>query len=278
MSDNITQTGIDIRARYFYLMAALFFGISFISNTLFSQLSQPVLISPGIDNTYWLFHWLGIPHGVTHSVLWSAVLDIFLVLVPVTASIISRRQIHAVIFTVLVLVYQITISTYSIHHYHALVGVLFLSVPFWFRAGDRFNFTWEAARYYFFFVFSSAALWKIFRGAAFDPHQMSNILMSQHAQYMYDYPDSIFSQLYTYLISHYQVSFAILLSMVAIQFSFLGGFFTKKFDRVYLVVLIAFCILNYVVMHIYSLDLLIFALVLLDWDKIEKKAALKAQN
>jgi hypothetical protein len=273
MSSTITPAQVDIRARYFYLASVLIFGIAFLSNALFSQLSQPVLIYPGIDNTYWLFHYLGIPHRVTHSVLWSAVLDIFLFLVPVTASLISRRQVYAVVFTFLVLVYQVTLSTYSIHHYHSLVGVLFLSVPFWFKPGERFTFTWEAVRYYFFFIFASASLWKICRGSAFDPHQLSNILMAQHAQYMYDYPDSIFTQMYAYLISHYQVSFAMMFTVVLVQLGFLGGFFTKKYDRIYFVLLIVFCLLNYIVMHVYSFDLLIFLLVLLDWDKVEQRAA-----
>jgi hypothetical protein len=269
MNDMITQEQIDIRARYFYLACVVIWVVAFFSNTLFSQLSQPVLIDPGIDNTYWLFHYLGIPHRATHSVLWSAVLDIFLFLIPVTASLISRRQMHAVIFTALLLIYQITLSTYSIHHYHTLVGVLFLSIPFWFKPGARFTFAWEGVRYYFFFVFASASIWKICRGSAFDSHQMSHILMAQHAQYIFDYPDFILTRLYTYLITHYQLSFAMLISVVIIQFSFIGGFFTKKYDRIYLILLIAFCIFNYVVMHINSADLLIFSLVLIDWDKIQ---------
>ena len=272
MSTTITQAQVDIRARYFYLSCVAIFSVYFLSNTLFSQLSQPVIIDPGIDNTYWLFHWLGIPHRVTHSQLWSAVLDICLFFVPVAASVISRRRVYAVVFSVLVLIYQVTISTYSTHHYHALVGVLFLSIPFWFRPGTRFALTWESVRYYFFFIFASASLWKLFRGSAFDPHQMSGILMAQHAQYIYDYPDTIFSHIYSYLISHYQVSFSILITVVLIQLSFIGGFFTRKYDRIYLILLVAFVILNYFIMHIYSADLFIFVLVLLDWERIEKKS------
>ena len=55
MSEPVTQAQIDIRARYFYLGCVLIFAMRFVSSTLFSQLSQPVLIDPGIDNTYWLF-------------------------------------------------------------------------------------------------------------------------------------------------------------------------------------------------------------------------------
>ena len=273
MNNTITQAQVDLRARYFYLSCVAIFSFYFLSNTLFSQLSQPVIIDPGIDNTYWLFHWLGIPRAATHSALWSAVLDILLFLLPIAASMVSARRIYAILFSLIVPVYQVTFGTYSAHHYHSLVGVLFLSIPFWFAAGQRFSLTWEAVRYYFFFMFSSAALWKLCRGSAFDAHQMSHILMAQHAQHMYDYPDSIFTQLHSYLIAHYRVSWALLLTMVLVQLSFIGGFFTRRFDRVYLFLFVGFMVMNYIVMQISSAPLLIFLLLLVDWERIEQKAS-----
>jgi len=276
MSEPVTQAQIDIRARYFYLGCVLIFAVRFVSSTLFSQLSQPVLIDPGIDNTYWLFHWLGIPHTVTHSVLWSAVLDILIFLLPIMASLIPGRRIVAFLFTVLVSIYQITYSTYAIHHYHSLLGVLFLSVPFWFGSGQRFTFVWEAARYYFFFIFSSAALWKLSSGALWEPSQMQAILMSQHAQTIYEYPDSMLTHFHSYLIAHADIARLFLLAGFAIQLSFFGGFFTKKFDRLYLALFVAFFIMNYFLMNIISFELFIFCLVLLDWDKIAHQTTKRA--
>ena len=271
MSEPVTLEQIDIRARYFYLSCLLVFGIRFVSNTLFSQLSQPILIGPGIDNTYWLFHWLGIPHRATHSILWSAVLDILLFLVPVVASLRAGRRYFALLFSMLVLVYQITYSTYAIHHYHSLLGVLFLSIPFWF-VGQRFSFLWDAARYYFFFIFASAAIWKLSTGSLWAPGQMSSILMAQHAQTIYENPSSIFSQLHSYLIAHTGIAQVFLWAGFLIQLSFLGGFFTRKYDRIYLALFIAFFVINYLLMQIVSLDLFIYCLVLLDWNKIERKS------
>lgn len=266
-----SQAQIDLRARYFYLGCAAVLVLSFLSNVLFSQLSRPVLVDPGIDNTYWLMHWLGIPQAVTHSILWSAVLDLVLFFSALAAAAISGRRAYAILFSALLFVWHVTLSTYSIHHYHTLIGMLVLSVPFWFGAGDRFTYMWEAARYYFFFMFASAGLWKLTRGAIFDPLQMVNILKAQHAQYLYDHPDGLFAPLYTYLISHSGLSQGILISMMVIQLCFLGGFFTKRFDRAYLYIFILFIAMNYIVMHISSLPLLVFALVLIDWDRIAQK-------
>ena len=271
MSEPITQGQIDIRARYFYLGCVLIFAIRFASSCLFSQLSQPVLIYPDVDNTYWLFHWLGIPYLVTHSVIWSAVLDILLFLIPIIASLVSGRRLFAILFTLLAVTYHITFSTYSKHQYHSLIGILVLSIPFWAGPGRRFTFLWEAARYYLFFIFSSAALWKLSRGAILNSGHMSSVLMAQHVQTIYEYPSSLFTHLHSYLISHAGLARLIFLIGFILQLSFLGGFFTKRYDRIYLVLFIAFFAMNYLVMQIFDLEIFIFLLVLLDWDKIEKK-------
>lgn len=275
MSEETTQGHIDLRARYFYLGCVAIFAIRFVSNTLFSQFSQPVLIDPGIDNTYWLFHLLGIPHIATHSIIWSAVLDILLFLLPVMALLIGHRRIIAFFFSFLILTYQITYSTYSAHHYHSLIGVLFLSSAFWFGPGMRFTYIWEALRYYFFFIFLSAAMWKLSTGALFDSKQMSSILMSQHVQTIYDYPSSVMTHFYSYLIAHEGLARLFLIAGFALQISFIGGFFTKKYDRIYMLLFIAFFVTNYFLMHIVSIELFIFCLVLWDWNAMEKRQRAK---
>ena len=271
MNELTTQSQINVRARYFYVACIAAFSLRFASSVLFSQLSQPVLVDPGIDNTYWLFHWMGIPRLVTQSFIWSAVLDILLFLLPVMAALLTQRRVYAILFTLLVLIYQVTYSTYAMHHYHSLIGVLFLSMPFWFGPGQRFTIMWEAARYYFFFIFSSAALWKLSTGALFHSGQMSAILMSQHAQSINDYPATMSSHMHSYLIAHGGLSQALLIAGFLIQASFIGGFFTKRFDRIYLILFMAFFAMNYLLMHILSIELFVFLLVLLDWDRIEKK-------
>jgi hypothetical protein len=278
MSDTITQWQINLRARYFYGACLFLFTIRFASSTLFSQLSQPVLISPDIDNTYWIMHWLGIPHLTTHSAILASLLDISLFFLPIIASILPGRRIYAIAYTILIFIYQITISTYSIHHYHGLIGVLFLSIPFWFGQGERFVILWQAVRYYIFFIFSSAAVWKLLNGGLWDSHQMQHILMAQHAQYIYDSPASLTSQIASYLISQPLVSQAILIAGFVLQASFIGGFFTRRLDRIYLILFINFFVVNYLVMHIFSVELLILCLVLLDWEKIEQKEIERASR
>ena len=262
MNDIMTDIEIEKRARYFYVACLAIFGYRLLSSTLFSQLSQPVLIQPSIDNTYWLFHWLGIPHTATHSMLWSAILDFLLFLLPVMAIMSKQRQPFAILFTLLAIGYQITISTYSIHHYHGLVGVMVLSLPFWSSSRERFAYLWQGARYYFFFIFCSAAIWKLSRGSVFYSHEMSNIMMEQHAQYMSDYPSTYMTTFYAYLISHTAIAQSLLWAAVLLQLSYVGGFVTQRFDRLYIGLTILFVLANYATMSVFSFDLLVFCLVL----------------
>jgi hypothetical protein len=261
MNNILTKEQIDKRAVYFYVACMAIFAYRFLSNTLFSQLIQPVLINPSIDNTYWLLHLLGIPYFTTHSVIGSAFLDLLLFALPVVVIMTPQRRPFAVLFTILAVIYQVTISTYSMHHYHSLIGLIILSVPFWFE-GQRFTMLWQAARYYLFFIFTSAAIWKLCRGSVFVEGDMSTILMSQHAQYLYDYPSAYLAQIRSYLISHPQQSQWLLIGTMLMQLSFAGGFLTRRFDRFYIAMTILFFTANFVVMHIFSFELLILCFAL----------------
>jgi hypothetical protein len=264
MSEHISI--VNRKARYYYFACMAIFFYRFLSNTLFSQLGQPVLIHPGLDPMYWVMHLLGIPYAATHSLLGPALLDMLLFLMPVMAILLpDSRRIYAILFSILVLIYQFTYSTFAMHHYHGLVAVLVMSVPFWFAPAGRFERVWDGARYYLFFMFSSAALWKLGRGSELDTHQFSNILMAQYAQYLYDYPTGLFTTWVGYLIAHPSISYLFLLAGLGLQLSFIGGFITKRYDRVYLLLLFGFVIFNYVLMHILLLEILPMGLLLLDY-------------
>jgi hypothetical protein len=102
-------------------------------------------------------------------------------------------------------IYNIVFATYSAHHFHSLMGLIIVSITFWTADEARHQRLWEGARYYFLFVMVSAALWKLFRGAAFQPDQMVNILKAQHAQYFAEHGPSGLTSFYQYLDSkqHY---------------------------------------------------------------------------
>jgi hypothetical protein len=191
------------------------------------------------------------------------------ILISTIAFLFSRQRIYAVLFTMLVLQYFLTYNIVTGHHYHGLIGVIVISMPFWFKNEKRFNLTWQMVRYYFLYIFASAALWKIMRGSAFYDEQLSNILRSQQINLLVQNPDSLKAHIAQYLIAHAGVSHIILLVNVLVQFYFIAGFFTRKLDSVLFVLAIIFVIANYYVMSILSAELLILNLTLLNWEKID---------
>jgi hypothetical protein len=176
------------------------------------------------------------------------------------------------LFWLLALTYFITYNIVTGHHYHGLIGVLIITIPFFSKDEKRFNLLWEGARYYMLYVFASAALWKILRGSAFYTDQLSNILKAQQLDLLIQDRDSLSAYIASYLIANPQVGHLVLLINVLLQLSFAIGFFTKKCDRLLLVLVVLFTIGNYFVMSIISVEILILAFALLNWDKVQALA------
>lgn len=182
--------------------------------------------------------------------------------------IILRDRIFAVAFLVLSTIYFLSFNIITGHHYHSLIGVLVMIIPFLSKSEKRFGFLWEAARYYMLYVFASAALWKIMRGSVFHTEQLSSILMAQQLDLLLQNPDTLRADIASYFISHPQVSHILLMINIAVQLAFLIGFFTKKWDAFLFWLAIVFVVANYCIMGIISTDLLILNLTLLNWDKV----------
>jgi hypothetical protein len=255
---------------YFVFGAAMYICFyHLISNAMLAQLQQPPFIFDETESVYKWYKATGIPQFITAHSLLSSVFDISL-LVFTVGFLQSKKRIFAVLFSLVALNYFFTYNMVTGHHYHGLVGLLVISIPFWFKSEQRFNFSWEAVRYYLLYIFSSAALWKILRGSALYHDQLSNILKAQQINLLLQNPDSYKAHIAQYLISHTNFSHFILLLNVVLQLTFAVGFFTKKYDRLLFALTIVFVVANFLVMGILSFELLVLDLTLLDWEKIEQ--------
>jgi hypothetical protein len=153
---------------------------------------------------------------------------------------------------------------------HSLVALIFVSIIFWTKDALLQRRLMEAVRYYFLFAMASAAIWKLARGSVFEVNHLSNILSHQHAQWMADYPNGLMTSFYQYLIQNTTVSYILYLSAIVLELAFLEGFFTKKSDILIAVLFMLFIVFNYVVMGVFSFELLPFLLVLEIKSKSEK--------
>lgn len=261
--------------REFQIKAYFVFGVAMyicfyhlISNSMLSQLQQPPFIFAETENAYKWYLATGIPQFITAHSFLSAVFDISL-LISTVGFLLSKKRIFAILFTLVALNYMLTYNMVTGHHYHGWIGLLVISLPFWFKSEQRFNFSWEAVRYYYLYLFSSAAVWKILRGSVFYKEQLTNILKEQHVNLLLQNPTGYKAHIAQYLISHPDVSHILLLANVVLQLSFAIGFFTKKYDMVLFWLAIVFVVANVMVMNILSMELLILNLTLLNWEKVE---------
>ena len=269
-----------VKAYFVFGIAMYIFFYRMISNSMLSQMNHPIFLFGDKEWFYQIFISSGIAQFLTGNTLYAAVFDVSL-LVFTVGFLLSGYRIYAMLFSLQVLIYFLTYNVVTGHHYHGLIGLLVITIPFWFKNEKKFAVMWEAARYYFLYLFASAALWKILRGSAFYQEQLSDILKSQQINLLLQNPQNYRAHIIQYMISHTAVSHVVLLIDVVLQLAFVIGFFTKKFDTILFVLAIVFCIGNYFVMSILSAELLILNLTLLDWQKVEtyllKKEIITAQ-
>lgn len=260
-----------LKARVVISVAIGILFVRFLSGALIPQMQYISVLFPQTEIFYaWIYNSGIIQFLVSHH--WTgAVFDIVMFCSPLVFIITLRRP-FIVLFWLLALIYFIAYNIVTGHHYHGLIGILVITIPFFSKDEKRFNLLWEGARYYILYVFASAALWKILRGSAFYTDQLSNILKAQQLDLLLQNRDSVSAYIASYLIAHPHVGHVVLLGNVLLQLSFALGFFTKKYDRILLVLVVLFTIGNYFVMSIISVEILILAFTLLNWGKVKALA------
>jgi hypothetical protein len=262
------EDSYKVKAYFVFGFAMYIFFKRLISASMLSQIGSPPFLFDDHEFIYNLFIASHIPQFITSHLLLAALFDISL-LIFALAFLLSSRRIYAMLFFVLVLNYFLTYNVITGHHFHGLIGLMVMVVPFWFKKEEKFLLAWEGARYYLFYIFASAALWKIVRGSVFYGEQLSNILKPQHLNLFLQNGNNYKAWFAAYLISHSSFSHLVLIANVALQLFFAAGFFTKRLDYLLFWLFVIFCIANYFVMGIYSVELLILGFTLLNWQKIE---------
>lgn len=266
---NAFEKEYRVKAGLVFTLVLVLLCVRFASNALLSQIGTNPILFEQSELLYRLFLKTGLLQLLISSNVALGLFDLVLFFLPVTFLITMNRG-FAIMFSLLSLVYFLSFNVITGHHYHGLAGLLVITLPFWSKKEPRFNLLWEGARYYLLYIFASAALWKICRGSVFEAEQLSNILKAQQLDLLLQQPDSLKAIMAKYLISHVAVSHLVLVLNVALQFTFLIGFFTKRFDTVLLILCFVFVVGNYFVMSIVSSELLILCATLLSASQLEK--------
>lgn len=179
----------------------------------------------------------------------------------------KRNEKAAVVPAVLMLAVNfVYITCYTLYPSNSIESFIpWLLFPFLFMSATLggFYFILYGLRYFFLFLLSSAAVWKIVQHGIFNIEEMSGILLVQHKEYLTSSPGSWYSSFVYWLISHSKVSYILYLAATIVEFIFLIGFFTKRYDRHLIALFFLFIVMDVLIMRIPYMELIPFILTLI---------------
>ncbi len=240
------------------------------ADLMISQLESPVLLRVDLDLTYWLVHLSGIGELFRTSYTSAISFDLLLTVLCLVAVIFPRRTIFPILTGLFFLVYCVLLNSYQCWHYHNLITLILLIVPFCFRSLKTFSLLFAGLRYAVAYIYASAAIWKLFRGSVFNEGQMKWLIEHNFVDrlavegYQLNFLENMMFQL-----SNYSILCAIALIIgVAMEASFLVAFFTRKFDRHLIIVGVVFHLITAVLVDVSFLQLWILFVVFLPRDSL----------
>jgi hypothetical protein len=238
----------------------------FFTNSLMSQLQQPVLIYPGSDNTFWLFHILNIPQFVMQHYWPALIFDVVLTCSCIVCIIIPQQRLFTWITLVGVWILYIAFCSAAGKHY-AQIGYLLAPIPFIVIQPQKFDLLWNLFRYWVCFLYFSAGLYKIYYGGFGYPDNMSNILLQDNAEWFVFNTKGAYYQGVSYLIEHPVISQWFYRIATFFDLAMMIGFFSRRFDKWLLAGLLFFHIGNFFLLHISFVEQSLIFAAFLPWQK-----------
>ena len=180
-------------------------------------------------------------------------LGILLLSIPPLVNSGKKRRFFAVFWVIFALntaFYLLLADIFWQVHHEPFILFFLLALAFTTNRSDRFYLLMSGCRYYFLYIFASAVLWKIARGAVFNGEEMSRILLLHHADLLTGTCTSLSCRIYAWLIIHPPVAQSLYVAGALLEAAFLIGFFTRRFDRWLIVGAVVFVIADLLVMRI----------------------------
>ena len=197
----------------------------------------------------------GIADGITSSPVFCLVLDGLFFLLPFFLVAAVRRESRftttiAILSVLYNMAYAYLFSIFTFVSIEVFTGWLFVPLVFA-SAKLRTNYyLLHCIRLIFLVIFFSTALWKIRSGGLFNTEQLSAVLLRQHASLLVSDPSSWFSRVLVFIIGHPAISYTLYLLAFALEFIFIVGFFTRRFDKFLIACFIGFIVFDYFLMEI----------------------------
>ncbi len=255
------------------LMAPVIFSWLFViliyffsTNSLLSQLQQPVLIDPESDNTFWLLHILRLPQWLLQHRGAALAFDIILTCSCIICIFVPGQRIFTRITVVGIWILYVCYCTAAGKHY-AQIGYLLVPIPFLVLKTEKFSLLWDGIRYWICFLYTCAGLYKLYYGGFAYPLNMSHILQQMNAEWLFFKPTGFQADIIAYLAEHPGLSQWFYRMAALMELSLLIGFFTRKFDRFLLYGLFVFHLGNFLLLHIPFVEQSLIFAAFFPWKK-----------
>ncbi len=161
-----------------------------------------------------------------------------------------RAYIAAIWMFIINWVYVQCYTLYPSNSIEGHVAWLLFPAVFMARKEETFEVLFEGLRYFFLFLFASAGLWKLKQGGIFHISEMSGILLYQHNQLLTNSPGYWQSNLILWLVQNPRISYIPYFLVTVMELFFITGFFTKKFDRLLIILFLVFLVMDNFIMRI----------------------------
>lgn len=258
------------RVQFTKLFIVLFYLLAIYKwlNGMWMYQMQPQFFNTRFDFFTWIFMQTGIHQWLLGNRTGWILLDTAFYTMPFIYWMIFRRKsARAIPVAVLMLVSNwIYVQCYALYPTNSIEGYLaWLLFPFLFMSIrlKTFYFLMQGLRYFFLFFFASAALWKFYQGGIFNTQQMSGILLMQHKELLVFAPHYWYSVLIYWIVRHPLAGYGLYIAATLLELCFIIGFFTKKYDRLLLLLFVLFLVTDYFLMRIPYFEILPLCLPML---------------
>lgn len=238
---------------YFFFYYAVLLGFFFDDRLLYQY--RPIFFNYNRDLTeLWLIA-TGLPRWMIAHPASLAVADAlaFILPLPLIRQNLRNRSFSSwpgIVFFIGLSLYLLLADIFWQMHYEPFILLLLLALAWTTNKPARFYALMKVCRYYFLYAFVSAAIWKSARGAVFNGQEMSRILLIHHTDLLTGDCSSFACRAYHWLIVHPVISQPLYIGGALLEASFVLGFFTRRFDRLFIVLAILFVIADLLLMRI----------------------------
>lgn len=230
-------------------------------NGLFLSQINPAFFHLRQDFFTWIFMFTGLHKIFLNNFYASVVFDFLFYSMPLLYLIILKKKpaYSLVVACIMIIINWAYVQCYTLYPTNSIEAhIAWLLFPFVFlsRSNNVTRSLLDGLRYFFIFFFFSSGVWKIYQGGFFNTFQMAAILLEQHKELLTNSPGYWQTKMQYWLIRNFKVSYTLYLIAAGIELSFVIGFFTKKYDSLFISAFLIFLVFDYLIMRISYVEIL----------------------